>query len=232
MLGALLGHQFDQGLGTRLAGARRSQSMIFDVTFEVMGHLAKADGRVNEDEIQVARRVMHEMRLLPAEVKAAIACFNSGKHAQYPFRLRLGELQNAIGHQRALARGFVEIQVQAAVGAGDIDTEKRKRLWEVAHMFGISRAELAQIEAVARARRGQRMSGAAVTLEEAYRALGIGPEATDQDVKTAYRRLMNQHHPDKLVSRGLPQSMAPLAEQKTREIRMAYDRIKEARGIK
>jgi DnaJ like chaperone protein len=43
---------------------------------------------------------------------------------------------------------------------------------------------------------------------------------------------MNQHHPDKLVARGLPPSMAGVAEQKTREIRAAYEKIKAARGLK
>ncbi len=62
--------------------------------------------------------------------------------------------------------------------------------------------------------------------------LGITPQASNDEVKTAYRRLMSQHHPDKLVSRGLPQSMIGVAEQKTHEVRTAYERIKTQRGFK
>jgi DnaJ like chaperone protein len=43
---------------------------------------------------------------------------------------------------------------------------------------------------------------------------------------------MNQHHPDKLVARGLPESMIGVAEQKTHEVRTAYERIKTQRGFK
>ena len=62
--------------------------------------------------------------------------------------------------------------------------------------------------------------------------LGVSAGASDGDVKRAYRRLMNQHHPDKLLSRGMPQTMVALAEQKTHEIRAAYDRIKTHRAFK
>ena len=62
--------------------------------------------------------------------------------------------------------------------------------------------------------------------------LGVYGRASDRDVKTAYRRLMNQHHPDKLRARGMPDSMIPVAEEKTREIRSAYETIREERGMR
>ena len=96
------------------------------------------------------------------------------------------------------------------------------------------RVELAQVEALIRAQQ-YRASGersGKVALEDAFGVLGLEPEASNQDVKTAYRRLMNQHHPDKLVARGLPKSMMRVAEEKTQEIRAAYERIKQHRGFK
>ncbi len=234
LFGALLGHQFDQGLGTRRAGsARQTQGIFFEATFEVMGHLAKVDGRVSEQEIQVARRIMHAMRLGPEQVRQAINCFSAGKRTGYPLRQRLGELASRIGQRRDLARSFVEIQIQAVVGGGEIDKEKRQLLWEVARNFGFSRVELAQIESLIRAQqRGVRSNSNALDLNAAHKSLGIGSDASDKEVKIAYRRLMNQHHPDKLVSKGLPESMIAIAEQKTQKIRAAYEVIKEARKFK
>ena len=69
-------------------------------------------------------------------------------------------------------------------------------------------------------------------LEQAHKALGIEPNSSDREVKTAYRRLMNQHHPDKLVAKGLPDSMLEMAKERTREIRAAYDMIKKNRNIR
>jgi len=69
-----------------------------------------------------------------------------------------------------------------------------------------------------------------LSLNDAYAILNVKPEATDKEVKRAYRRLISQHHPDKLVSKGLPQEMMKMAAKKTDEIKKAYERIKEARG--
>ncbi len=73
---------------------------------------------------------------------------------------------------------------------------------------------------------------AEAVLDEAYKALGIAADATDKEVKTAYRRLMNQHHPDKMASKGLPESMLEVAKEKTREIRSAYEQLRDHRGIR
>ena len=62
--------------------------------------------------------------------------------------------------------------------------------------------------------------------------LGVADDASNDEVKKAYRRLMNQHHPDKLVARGLPQSMIGIAEQKTHEVRTAYEKLQSRRGFK
>ena len=128
----------------------------------------------------------------------------------------------------------MQIQIQAAVGAGNIGPEKRQALWRIASALDVSRAELAQIEAIVRgfATAGGAQPTSAQSLEAAYRVLGVGAQASNEEVKTAYRRLMNQHHPDKLVARGLPESMIGVAEQKTHEVRTAYERIKTQRGFK
>ena len=62
--------------------------------------------------------------------------------------------------------------------------------------------------------------------------MNVDEKASNSEVKTAYRRLMNQHHPDKLQAKGLPKEMMKLAQEKTQEIRAAYERIREARGFK
>ena len=233
VLGALLGHQFDQGLGEALPGtAPRAQQIFFAVTFEVMGRVAKIDGRVSEEEVQIARRIMHAMQLKPDQVRQAIAHFSAGKRPDYPMQQRLSDLASRIGHRPELARAFVEIQVQAAIGAGEIVQSKRELLWQIAHSLGLDRVDLAQIESMLHGRRAPQPSDRGTDLAAAYRTLGVESSAADKEIKIAYRRLMNQHHPDKLVSRGLPESMTAVAEERTQQIRAAYDRIKEDRGFK
>jgi DnaJ like chaperone protein len=69
-------------------------------------------------------------------------------------------------------------------------------------------------------------------LAAAYQTLGVAPTAADAEIKTAYRRLMKDNHPDKLVARGLPENMIRLAQEKVQQINVAYDAVKAARGIK
>ena len=236
LLGVLVGHQWDQNAdGTRgRRSVREISRLFFELTFEVMGQVAKVDGRVSEDEVRVARRIMHGMRLTDAQVQSAIEHFTRGKSTAYPLAERLGLLAEQIGGRSDLARAFVQIQLQAAIGAGDVGADKRQVLWRVANKLGVTRAELAQIETLVRgfAHGGAAQPTPAESLAEAYRVLGVDPKASNDEVKTAYRRLMSQHHPDKLVARGLPKSMSGVAAQKTHEVRTAYERIKTQRGFK
>jgi DnaJ like chaperone protein len=235
LVGALIGHQWDQSKGgARRGSVQEISRLFFETTFEVMGRVAKIDGRVSEDEVRIARRIMHGMRLSDEQVQYAIEHFTRGKSADFPLERRLEALAEQLAGRGDLARAFVQIQLQAAVGAGDVGREKRQTLWQVASALGVSRAELAQLEAIVRglAGGGSAQPTSAQSLEAAYRVLGVAPQATNEEVKTAYRRLMNQHHPDKLVARGLPESMIGVAEQKTHEVRTAYERIKTQRGFK
>ena len=66
-------------------------------------------------------------------------------------------------------------------------------------------------------------------LDDAYAALGVAASASDKEVKQAYRKLMSQHHPDKLAAQGVPEDMMKVATEKAQEIQAAYDLIKTAR---
>jgi DnaJ like chaperone protein len=232
LLGVLVGHQLDQS-ASRGGSVREISRLFFEVTFEIMGQVAKVDGRVSEVEVRVARGIMRGMRLSDAQVQSAIEHFTSGKSPSYPLDDRLAGLAAQLGGRGDLARAFVQIQFQSAIGAGDVGVDKRNVLWRVASALGVSRAEVAQIEALVRGfAPGAARAGAAQSLAAAYKVLGVTAQATNEDIKTAYRRLMSQHHPDKLVARGLPESMIGVAEQKTHEVRTAYERIKAQRGFK
>lgn len=245
-IGAFVGHQFDRGLspGDRAGGAAGAdqfsgaerQAVFFETTFLVMGYVAKADGRVTEEEIRAARSIMHRMQLRPEAVRRAIDLFTAGKQSDTNIEPRVRRLRQACGHQPELIQAFLEIQLEIALSQDNISVAERNVLWRIADILGVGRVALAQIEAVLRAQRsfGQGFASPSrdADLQAAYQALGIDSQATDKEVKTAYRRLMNQHHPDKLVAKGLPDSMMQVAKERTREIRAAYEVIKERRGIK
>lgn len=68
-------------------------------------------------------------------------------------------------------------------------------------------------------------------LETAFAILNVAQNASNDDIKQAYRRLTSRHHPDKLVAKGMPDEVLKMAEVRTREIRMAYDHIRAVRNF-
>lgn len=242
LLGAALGHQFDKGLRHTVfqshADVERIQASFFTTLFSVMGHLAKADGRVSEHEIEMAKSVMQQMSLNEQQRKMAIELFNRGKQADYPLDNALQQFRREAHGQRNLIRMFMEILLHAAYADGAVHPKEERLLKHIAKLLGMSPYQLAQLEGMVQAQRAfhegrgghyQTARPRADLLQEAYQLLGITQSASDAEVKKAYRRLMNQHHPDKLVAKGLPEEMIKIATEKTQEIKAAYETIMQSR---
>ena len=251
LIGALIGILIEQSgaLGSAAAGPRARHSIsisdqFFRTTFELMGHVAKSDGRVTEAEIDAARRLMHELQLGAREINIAIACFQAGKSTAYDAELGVERLRDACGQRYDLLRAFMELQLRAALAGNGISPPARAILMRVAERLGMSGLEFAYMEAALRARAahaqhqaygaspGSRPSTGAGSLAGCYAELEIDADITDQEVTKAYRRQMSRHHPDKLVANGLPESMAQMAKEKTQRIQEAYEGIRAARGMR
>ena len=243
VVGLIIGHSFDlwqerEALGTGLGDGDPVAigNRLFQTAFAVMGYLAKSDGRVTATEIGAARNIMREMHLDEVHVERAIAAFNRGKLSDYPIEVELAALRVACGPRHDLLRVFLEIQLRAALAGNDLKGPVRGLVLGVAQRLGFSSLEVAQLEAALRLQQGRGWTAPppppGARLQSAYEVLGIQPSASDEEVKKAYRRQMNENHPDKLVARGLPESMQDLAKEKTQRIREAYETICEHRGIR
>lgn len=238
LIGVVLGHQFDRGFRSWRSADRAVpvKRPYLRALFETMGHLAKVDGRVTEEEIRAARGIMHELGLSAEDTQSAIAWFNAGKDPAYPLQARLHQLLRSGERSSELDRAFLRLQLRLALADGGIDSRERTLLWSIAGEFGIGRVEFAQMEALARAQKGfsqsQRGRDERQQIDRAYEILGVPPSASDGDVKKAYRRLMNRYHPDKLSGSAASEQDLASAEARTREIRGAYESLKARRGFK
>ncbi len=249
VLGVIVGHSFDKGLNQFSQPIDRDtqerlQQAFFNATFVTMGCIAKADGRVSPREIAAAEQVMQRLGLAGDMRRRAIDLFQKGKQPEYDWKRDLREFSSLCRRQRSLKQMFLEIQIQAALADGAPHEAERKVLAEIASLLGYSSTILNQLIQMVLAQQyfyqqqasGQQ-SGAGphndseTSLNSAYRVLGVAESASDQDVKRAYRKLMSQHHPDKLVAKGLPEQMLKVATEKTQEIKNAYEIVKRARGI-
>ncbi len=239
VIGAFIGQMFDQG-GAPEPSARTAPSIsevFFRATFEVMGHVAKADGRVSEAEIGAARRLMQELNLGPAEVAYAIACYRAGKAPTYQCDPAVERLREACGQRHDLLRTFIELQLRAALAGDGMPPPARAILTRIALRLGVSGLEFARMESALRGHgqwRGAHPGGHSPSgsLSACYAELEVDERVSDQELKKAYRRQMSRHHPDKLVANGLPESMAQMAKEKTQRIQEAYEEIRAARGMR
>ncbi|MEE4244026.1 MAG: co-chaperone DjlA [Kangiellaceae bacterium] len=239
-MGAMLGHSFDKGVDQDFGSAssiEQVQAAFFTATFTVMGKLAKADGRVSENEIAAARQVMEQMGLTDQLKKSAIDLFNQGKADSFDWRGSVEQFNQIAGRQKNLKQMFLEIQIQAAMADGSIDRSEQELLAEITAILRFSPILLQQLIAMVQAQNYFHQGGgqsyqqhasqvhSATKLQQAYALLGVNKDDDDKLVKKAYRRLMSQHHPDKLVAKGLPEEMIKMATEKTQEIKMAYETI-------
>ena len=258
LVGVALGHNFDRSARSRRSFDRadsdlldagdeadfldapdsldpreRTQTAFFTATFSVMGHLAKADGLVTRDELRLAAQVMDEMRLSDAHRQLAQRLFREGRSPDFPVGEVLDQLRRECRYSSNLITMFVEILVHAAYADGELHAQERALLESICARLRLPAGELERLEAMVRAERHARggKPSDALSAADAYAILGVDEDCSDADLKRAYRRMMNRHHPDKLVAKGLPEEMMQVATEKTREIKAAYDRLKEVRGL-
>ena len=235
MLGATFGHNFDAKSERRqtkryLPGDQeRTQAAFFAATFSVMGHIAKADGRVSKSEIALAEQLMTHMQLSPEQKKIAINLFKQGKKPNFQLDAVLQQFKQECHRRTTLTRMFVEIQVQAAFADGKLDPNESQILQYVAQTLGFTQADLDQIISLITSG-GASEAGQQMTMEEAYNILGADEKMTTVDIRKLYRKLLSQHHPDKLVAKGLPEEMIKLANEKTHEIQTAWKLVQKSRG--
>lgn len=234
LIGAALGGNLDRGikLGDQIdsesfGNQERVQAAFFTTTFSVMGHIAKADGHVSKDEIASAKNIMDQMQLSAQQRKAAIKFFDQGKEPDFPLIEVLKQFKLECHRRRNLVQMFVEIQISTALSDGKLDPNEKKIIYTIGDVLGFSRENIDHLFNIGKG--AEASTNDKLTITQSYKILGVTKNDSDADIKKAYRRLMSQHHPDKLVSKGLPDEMITLATEKTQEIRKAYELIRNHR---
>jgi len=238
LLGAWLGHRFDKSRGFDFDQLNQNkeqsrQAAFFYTTFSVMGHIAKAKGRVTEHEIAFATAYMNKLGLKGELRTQAQDAFRDGKSTGFPLQERLQKFKKACGARYDLLLMFLEIEIQVAFADGSLDEKERAVLHDIAKTLGFSSKdldrllEMIQAEAAFHRQNGASGSGfnSKQQLENAYKILGVTENTSVRETKKAYKKLMAQHHPDKLIAKGLPPEMMEAAKQKTQDIQAAYDMI-------
>ena len=236
MLGVAFAGNFSKGKSNFRGSAKdyrpgdkqRVQAAFFSSVFSVMGYIAKVDGKVSKSEILLAQQVMQHMQLSEDMQKVAKELFNQGKHQDFNLDEVLEQFRAECHRRTHLVRMFFEIQIQATYADGILDDKEYDALKYIAQKLHFPINELKSLIQQFSASKNTNQ----LTVEDAYMILGADKNLTDKELKRTYRRLLAQHHPDKLVAKGLPEEMLKLANEKTQEIISAYELIKKHRDIR
>ncbi len=158
---AAVGEDESDDEGEAVGDPKAVNALFFQVTFEVMGHVAKADGRVSDEDIRAARSVMTDFRLREAQTAEAISHFTAGKDPAYDLSRAVMALRRVCAGRPDLLRNFLEIQLRTALAANDLGGPTRPMLLRVAAMLGVGGLEFARLETVLRQRLRARGGGRA-----------------------------------------------------------------------
>jgi DnaJ like chaperone protein len=233
-LGSMIDRAIVYGVGgvNPLSRAHR-QSVFLSSVFVLMGKIAKADGRISQNEIAHVEQLFQKLGMTAEHRQQSIALFKKGAAADFDIKPTLNEFMKVCGHTNSLKQMLLVYLIVMALADGTLDQAEENLLKEIALHLGYNETLFKQIIAMVinQTHFAGGQTNSASSLEDAYKALGVNKDNSDQEIKRAYRKLMSQYHPDKLMGQGVPEDMIAVATAQAQEVQTAYDLIKKSRGL-
>ena len=213
------------------------QAVFLRTVFLLKGKLAKADGHISQAEVDHTENFIRQLGISEQHRQQAIDWFKQGSAADFDIQQTLHEFRAACGQTRNLSQVLLVYLIVMALADGVMDSAEESLLRTIAGQLGYSEQEFRQL--LDMTLNQSHFSGGAggqgavspSALNDAYKALGVDKSCSDQELKRAYRKLMSQYHPDKLMGQGVPEDMLKVATEQAKEIQVAYDLIKKNRGL-
>ncbi len=206
--------------GGRAAEAEKRQMSYFLALFSILGKLAKADGHVSREEGEQVVAFLDAMGVRGDQRQFAIRVFNEARNSPYSAEDFARQFAEFSRRQPDLRSSMIDMLFRIALADGEFHPAEEEMIGNIARILGISDTELKTI----------RERHIAQT-DQAYSVLGLSPDASDEDVKSAYRRLVQEYHPDRIVSQGMPEEFVEYATQRFQEIQDAWETIRAERRL-
>ena len=238
LIGLFIGSMIDRTMAYGSGGMNPlqnalRQAVFLETVFIAMGKLARADGHVSQHEIDHVEQFMQKLNMTADHRAQAIALFKRGADPAFDIEPTMTRFMSVCGHTKHLKQVLLVYLIVMALADGHFHPTEEALLAGIASRLGYDQAAFKQmLEMVLNQSHfagGQANTAAA--LDDAYKALGVTKDSSDAEIKRAYRKLMSQYHPDKLMGQGVPEDMIAMATEQAKEIQLAHDLIKKTRNI-
>lgn len=222
--GATLGHNFDKNEKKylnrpSLSNGEETQLTFFVATFSMLAKLAKADGHITKNEINTIELFMDEDLALNSQSRQiGINIFKTAINSHETFQNFAIQFYNHFNNQPKILELMIDILFRVSIADGNLLDVEEKLILSAVQSFNLNNAKYLQI-------RSRYINDA----DKYYSILGCNRNDSDEIIKSHYRKLIMEHHPDKIASKGLPEEFIKFASDKFREIQNAYDEIKKER---
>lgn len=220
LLGAVAGHAVDKlrAAPGETADTDATKRIAFTIGVIVLGaKMAKADGQVTQEEVNAFKEVFH---VPPEEMKNVGRLFNQARRDAAGFEPYARQIGRMFRDNPAVLEELLDGLFHIARADGTVTAGEIAYLEQVARIFGLSDAQWDRIRA----------GNVGPDKSDPYVILGVSREAGDDEIKSAYRKLVRENHPDRLVAQGMPEEFIALANERLATINGAYDRVRRQRG--
>jgi DnaJ like chaperone protein len=226
--GATFGHAFDISEDQYLSGGNHilssgetSQLTFFVAAFSMLAKLAKVDGQISEKEIDSIRAVMVKDFNLDAQSQnIAIRIFNAAIRSPEPFSAFAAQFFKQFQTQPQFLELMIDILFRVSVADGQMGQQEEMLILEAVRIFRFHPDAFKRIK-----------TRYVDDFQKYYAILNSDKKDSNEQIKKQYRKLVFEYHPDKIISKGLPEEFNKFANDKFREIQEAYEMIRKERGI-
>ena len=206
--------------GPQLQQAEQAQATYFISLFSILGKLSKIDGAVTREEIAVVNGFIDGLPMADKEKQFARQVFNEAKESRYSIEDFAIQLYQAVGAQPALLLSFLDLLFQIAAADGKFHPAEEDALKKIKDIFNVSDQQFEDIKAVY-----------FKDTNKYYKMLNCSPESSTEEIKSSYKKLVKEFHPDKIISKGLPEEFIDFASKRFQEIHESYGKIRQERGF-
>jgi DnaJ like chaperone protein len=217
IFGAIIGSKLGNQNQRKPSNNEKNQAAFFTALFACFGKIAKADGKVTIEEVDMVDQFIKDRFNLPSDQRGfAIQVFNYAKDDQNSFRDYASQLASLLSTNSSSLIMFYELLFELSMADGYLDPSEEKLLIEAIAIFKIDPG-LFDIN--------KKKYGADIS--DAYTILGVSQDMSFKEIKIAYQRKRKEFHPDTLLSKGLPEELLEKAKEKFIEIQSAFEEIEK-----